>query len=118
MDHPHFSIFAHPTGRLLLEREPYPIDLPRIIRHAGQRGCCIELNAHPLRLDLTDIFCRIAKEDGVLVSINTDAHSTKDLDFMSYGIGQARRGWLEKKDVLNTRSLKSLHTVLAKTMDK
>jgi DNA polymerase (family X) len=118
MDHPHFSIFAHPTGRLLLEREPYQIDLPRIIRQAGQRGCCIELNAHPLRLDLTDLFCRVAKKAGVLVSINTDAHSTADLDFMGYGVGQARRGWLEKKDILNTRSLKSLHTVLAKTMNK
>jgi DNA polymerase (family 10) len=118
MAHPHFSIFAHPTGRLLLEREPYPIDLPRIIRQAGQRGCCIELNAQPLRLDLTDIFCRMAKEFGALVSINTDAHSARDLDFMGYGVGQARRGWLEKKDVLNTRSLKSLYTVLAKTMDK
>ena len=97
---------------------PIEIDLPRIIRHAKQRGCCIELNAHPLRLDLTDTFCRMAKEEGVLVCINTDAHGTMDLDYMRYGIGQARRGWLEKKDVLNTRSLKSLHTVLAKTMDK
>lgn len=118
MDRPHFSIFAHPTGRLLLEREPYDIDLSRVIRHAAERGCCLELNAHPLRLDLTDTFCRMAKAEGVLVCINTDAHGTLDFGFMSYGIGQARRGWLEKKNVLNTRPLKSLRAVLAKTMGK
>ena len=118
MDHPHFSVFAHPTGRLLLEREPYEIDLPRVLRHAAQRGCFIELNSHPLRLDLTDTFCRLAKSEGVLVCINTDAHGTLDLGFMGYGVGQARRGWLEKKDVLNTQPLKSLRAVLAKTMGK
>jgi DNA polymerase (family 10) len=118
MDHPHFSIFAHPTGRLLLEREPYEIDLPRVIRHAAQRGCCLELNSHPLRLDLSDTFCRMAKSEGALVCINTDAHGTMDLDYMVYGVGQARRGWLEKKNVLNTRPLKSLRAVLAKTMGK
>lgn len=118
MDHRYFSIFAHPTGRLLLEREPYEIDLPRVIRHAAERGCCLELNSHPLRLDLTDTFCRMAKTEGVLICINTDAHGTLDLDFMEYGVGQARRGWLEKKNVLNTRPLKSLRTVLEKTMGK
>jgi DNA polymerase (family 10) len=76
------------------------------------------LNSHPLRLDLTDTFCRMAKSEGVLVCINTDAHGTLDLDFMEYGVGQARRGWLEKKNVLNTRPLKSLRAVLAKTMGK
>ena len=118
MDHPHFSFLAHPTGRLLLERAPYEIDLPRVIRHAAERGCCLELNAHPLRLDLTDHFCRMAKSEGVLVAINTDAHGVRDLEYMDYGIGQARRGWLEKRDVLNARPLKSLRAVLAMTMHK
>ncbi len=118
MDHPYFSIFAHPTGRLLLEREPYEIDLARVIRHAAQRGCFMELNSHPLRLDLTDTFCRMAKAEGVRVCINTDAHGTTDLGHMVYGIGQARRGWLEKRDVLNTLPLKSLRAALAKTMGK
>lgn len=118
MDRPHFTMLGHPTGRLLLEREPYELDLPRIIRHAKERGCFIELNAHPLRLDLDDTFCRMAKEAGVLVSINTDAHGIPELDHLRYGVGQARRGWLEKKDVLNTRTLKQLRPLLAKTMGR
>ncbi len=116
MDHPFFTMLAHPTGRLLLEREPYELDLPRIIRHAKERGCFMELNAHPLRLDLDDTFCRMAKEEGVRVCINTDAHGIQELAHLRFGVGQARRGWLEKKDVLNTRTLKQLRPLLAKTM--
>ncbi len=116
MDHPHFTMLGHPSGRLLLEREPYELDMPRVIRHARERGCFLELNAHPLRLDLNDVYCRMAKDEGVLIGIDTDAHSTMDLEFMRYGVGQARRGWLEKKDVLNTRPLKALRKLLAKTM--
>lgn len=118
MDRPHFTLLAHPTGRLLLEREPIDIDLPRVIRHAAERGCFIELNAHPLRLDLDDTFCRMAREAGVLVGINTDAHGIPELDHLRYGVGQARRGWLEKKDVLNTRTLKQLRPLLARTMGR
>ncbi|MFH0953978.1 MAG: DNA polymerase/3'-5' exonuclease PolX [Verrucomicrobiota bacterium] len=114
MDKPYATILGHPTGRLLLEREPYDVDLPRVLQHARERGCFIELNAHPLRLDLDDSFCRMAKDEGVLVSINTDAHNTAELGNMRYGVGQARRGWLEKKDVLNTRTLKQLQAVLGK----
>ncbi len=77
----------------------------RIIRHAKQRGCFLELNAHPERLDLLDSQCQSAKEEGVLVSIASDAHSTFDFANLKYGVGQARRGWLEKSDVLNTRTL-------------
>lgn len=116
MDHPHFTLLAHPTGRLLLEREPYDVDMPRIIRHARERGCFLELNAHPLRLDLLDSYCMMAREEGVLVSINSDAHSTMDFDNLVYGIGQARRGWLEKKDVLNTRPLPELRRLLKRAM--
>lgn len=116
MDHPHFTILAHPTGRLLEQREPYDVDMLRIIRKAKSRGCYLELNAHPERLDLIDTQCQMAKEEGVLVSINSDAHSTLDLDNLRFGVGQARRGWLEKKDVLNTRTLTALRALLRRTM--
>lgn len=116
MDHPHFTILAHPTGRLLEQREPYDVDMLRIIRKAKSRGCYLELNAHPERLDLLDTQCQMAKEEGVLISINSDAHSTLDLDNLRFGVGQARRGWLEKKDVLNTRTLTALRALLRRTM--
>jgi DNA polymerase (family 10) len=116
MERPHFTVLAHPTGRLIGEREPYDIDMPRIIRAAKDRACFIELNAQPDRLDITDLHCRIAKEEGVLVSIATDAHRVAELGNLRFGVGQARRGWLEKDDVLNTRSLASLRPLLARTM--
>ena len=118
MDHPHFTMLGHPTGRLLLEREPYELDLPRIIRHARERGCFMELNAHPLRLDLDDTFCRMARDEGVLVGIHTDAHGLPELAHVRYGVNQARRGWLEKKDVLNTRRLPQLRALLGQTMGR
>jgi len=116
MDHPHFTLLAHPSGRLIEKREPYDVDMLHIIRHARSRGCFLELNAHPERLDLLDSHCQSAKEEGVLVSINSDAHSTFDFSNLRYGVGQARRGWLEKTDVLNTRPLAALRKLLKKTM--
>lgn len=116
MDHPHFTILAHPSGRLIDEREPYEVDMPRLIRHARERGCVLEVNAHPVRLDLTDTDCQMAKDEGVLVSINSDAHSVLDFENLRYGVGQARRGWLEKSDVVNARSLQSLRPLLKRTM--
>lgn len=113
MDHPCFTLLAHPSGRLILEREPYDVDMHRIIRHAKQRGCFLELNAQPSRLDLTDAYCMMARNEGVLISVNSDAHSVIDFDNVRFGIGQARRGWLEKKDVLNTRSIGQLRSMLA-----
>jgi DNA polymerase (family X) len=118
MDHPHFSILAHPSGRLIDERPPCDIDLPRVIRHARERGCFVELNAHPARLDLTDLACRLARDEGVLVSVNSDAHSTLEFDNLALGIGQARRGWLRAGDVLNTRSLEALRPLLEMTMGR
>ncbi len=112
LDNPYTSILAHPTGRLILEREPYEIDIPRVIEHARQRGCFLELNANPMRLDLNDVYCQMAKQAGVLLAINVDGHKAADLDFMTFGIGQARRGWLGKKDVLNTRPLKEVLKLL------
>jgi DNA polymerase (family 10) len=88
----------------------------RIIRHARERGCFLEVNAHPVRLDLTDTDCQMAKEEGVMLSVNSDAHSVLDLEHLRYGIGQARRGWIENKDVLNTRSLQALCPLLKRTM--
>lgn len=116
MAHPHFSILAHPSGRLIGQREPYQVDMLRIIRKARERRCFLEINAHPERLDLTDIHCRMAKEESVLLAVNTDAHSRLDLENARFGIGQARRGWLEKEDVLNTRSYAELRTLLKPTM--
>ncbi len=112
MDNPWFNILGHPTGRILNFRPPYEIDLERIIRAAGERGCFLELNAHPDRLDLTDRHCRLAREHGVKIAISTDAHRASHLRYISYGIGQARRGWLEPDDVLNTRSLTELKKLL------
>jgi DNA polymerase (family 10) len=112
MDNRYFTILAHPTGRLINAREPYDIDLERILEAARERGRILELNAHPDRLDLDDQACRLAKQAGVRVAISTDAHRTADLDLMRFGIGQARRGWLEAKDVINTRPLRELRKLL------
>ncbi|ARU30928.1 DNA polymerase III [Sulfuriferula sp. AH1] len=116
MAHPHFTLLAHPTGRLIDRRAPYDVDMLRIIREAKQRGCYLELNAHPERLDLLDTQCQMAKEEGVLVSIDSDAHTAQDFGNLRFGVGQARRGWLEKKDVLNTRTLQELLPLLGGTM--
>ena len=115
MDHPAFSILAHPTGRMINERESYEIDMEQIMAAALERGCYLEVNAQPVRLDLNDRHCKMAKDMGVKVVISTDAHRTTDLDFMRFGVGQARRGWLEPEDVLNTRSLKELKKFLRRT---
>jgi DNA polymerase (family 10) len=112
MDNPCFSILGHPSGRLIDERNPYDVDMERLIDAARRRGCILELNAHPDRLDLADINCKMAKDAGVKVAISTDAHSKTDLTFMRFGVAQARRGWLEASDVLNTRSLLQLKKAL------
>ena len=95
------DIIAHPTGRLLGKREGYKIDISAILKVAGDTGTVLEINAFPERLDLADIYLQEAKERGAKFAINTDAHSTSQLDFVKFGIGVARRGWLEKQDVIN-----------------
>lgn len=112
MDNPHFTLLAHPSGRLIDEREPYDVDMARLIAHAKSRGCCLELNAHPERLDLLDTWCMAAKEAGVLVAIDSDAHSVRDFANLRFGVGQARRGWLTAENVLNTRPLAELRKLL------
>ena len=112
MDNPHVSIVGHPTGRQLGRREPCALDMERLVEAAKERGCALELNANPIRLDLNDLNCRMAAEHGVRIAISTDAHSTGGLDHIRYGIGQARRGWLSAADVLNTRSWRDLSRLL------
>ncbi|MFA7455356.1 MAG: DNA polymerase/3'-5' exonuclease PolX, partial [Desulfobulbaceae bacterium] len=111
MDNPCFHILGHPSGRLINERPPYDIDMEQVIRAAAAKGCFMELNAHPDRLDLNDIHLKLARELGVKVAISTDAHSTEGLNSMRFGIWQARRGWLEPGDVLNTRSWPELKKI-------
>jgi DNA polymerase (family 10) len=112
MDHPHLHLLAHPGSRELGKRPPIELDWLRLIRHARRRGCFLELNAQPKRLDLTDVHARMAREEGVLVAISSDAHTVHDFGNLDYGIGQARRGWLEAADVLNTRPLDALRGLL------
>jgi DNA polymerase (family 10) len=103
MDSRYCHILAHPTGRLLGEREPYAVDMERLMKAARSRGCFLEINAQPQRLDLNEADCRMAKDLGLKLVISTDAHSTTQLEYMRLGIAQARRGWLEAADVVNAR---------------
>ena len=108
LQNPHVDILAHPTGRVIGHRNPYELDMTEIFRVCKSEGKILELNAQPERLDLNDVYLKTAKEEGVKISIATDAHDTMSLAFMEYGINQARRGWLEKEDVINTLPLKEL----------
>jgi DNA polymerase (family 10) len=105
----HFvDVIGHPTGRLIGQRDPYEVDVERLLQIASELGCAMEVNAQPHRLDLKDVHCRRAKELGVKLCISTDAHSTDQLDLMGYGIATARRGWIEPGDVLNRLPLDKL----------
>lgn len=115
-DQRHFSVLAHPSGRLIGERAPMQLPLERLLRHARQRGCFVELDAQPSRLDLDDLACQMAKAEGVLVSLASDAHGAEEFDDLEAGVRQARRGWLEAGDVLNTRPLPELRALLKPTM--
>ncbi len=99
---PLVSVIAHPTGRLLGERDAYDVDMDAVFREAAGRGTAMEINAYPMRLDLSDVHAREAKRHGIPIAISTDTHVHTQLDFMAYGVSIARRGWLEKADVLNT----------------
>lgn len=118
MDHPCFSILAHPANRLLLQRPPSEFDLERVLRHALERGCFVELNAQPQRLDLDEVGCRMAADAGVLVSISAEPRDDAGLANLLWGVGQARRGWLEPRHVLNARPLTELRSLLAATMGR
>jgi len=112
MENKHVSIIAHPTGRLIGEREPYDVDMDRIVLAARDTGCYLEINAEPDRLDLNDIHAHAARSKGVKVAISTDAHSVNAFKYLRFGIDQARRGWLTADDVINTRSLAELRKLL------
>ncbi|MGO9612793.1 MAG: DNA polymerase/3'-5' exonuclease PolX [Dissulfurispiraceae bacterium] len=108
MKNPYVSIIAHPTGRLIGERDAYELEMEEIFRVAKETGTAMEINAYPLRLDLNDTYARRAKVMGVPIVISTDAHLVNQMDYMRYGVCIARRSWLEKDDVLNTLPLKKL----------
>jgi DNA polymerase (family X) len=112
--HPEVDVLAHPTGRLLNRREAFELDVEAVLEAAAELDVALELNANPNRLDLSDVHVHRAKELGVKVVVSTDAHSPRGLDYMRFGVDQARRGWLEARDVLNTMSLAELRTWLAR----
>ncbi len=107
---PYVDIIGHSTGRILLGRPGYALDLDRVIDAAAQHGTCIEINAHPSRLDLDWRYVRKARDKGIQIPINPDAHTLAGIDDMRYGIGVARKGWLRAEDVLNTKDFKALMT--------
>jgi len=112
IENPYVRILGHPTGRLLLRREPFSIDLPAILRRSAELGVAVEHNAAPERLDLSDRDLRLAKELGCKIVVNTDAHTIRHLDKMKYGIRQLRRAWLTAGDVLNTLGSESFLAAL------
>jgi DNA polymerase (family 10) len=103
IENPYAQIIGHPTGRLLLRRDPLDYDVEKILDACAKHGVAMECNSYPDRLDLKDVYLRMCKEKGVKVVISTDSHSTGNLSFIRHGVTMARRGWLEKKDVINTR---------------
>ena len=113
ISHPAVTILGHPTGRLLLSRESYLLDLSRVLDTARRHAVAIELNANPHRLDLDWRFCKDARDRGVIVSINPDAHTAEGLGDLRYGVGIARKGWLTRDDVLNTRSAERIRQTLS-----
>ncbi|MGE5700474.1 MAG: DNA polymerase/3'-5' exonuclease PolX [Deltaproteobacteria bacterium] len=110
---PFVSVVAHPTGRLIGERDPYDADMEAVFRETARRGIAMEINANPVRLDLSDQHARMAKRYGIPLVVSTDTHIAANLDYMEYGVGTARRGWIEKKDVLNTLGAAALMKRLA-----
>ncbi len=114
MESGYLNILAHPTGRLINVRRPYELDIEQVVLAARKYGVLLEVNSHPERLDLKDSHCRLARDSGVMLAISTDLHAKDQLDNVSYGVHTARRGWVEKKDVLNTRPLKELMRLLKK----
>ncbi|MCU1226677.1 MAG: hypothetical protein JWQ42_4770 [Edaphobacter sp.] len=103
LENPHTRILGHPTGRKVLSREPYAIHIDQILKRAAELGVAVEHNASPARSDLNDLHLRLAKQHGCKITVNTDAHSTEELNQIRYGITQLRRAWLTKEDLINTQ---------------
>ena len=112
IENPYTQIIAHPTGRLLLRRDPFDYDMERVLDACAKHGVAMECNSYPDRLDLKDVYLRMCKERGVKVVISTDAHTTTNLSFIRYGVTMARRGWLEKKNVINCLPCEEFLTAL------
>jgi len=112
MHHPRVHCIAHPTGRLIGEREAYAVNLEAVIEEAAKTNTALEINAYPQRLDLNDIYSRAAKEKGVKLSIGTDAHMLEQMEYLELGLSVARRGWLEKKDLFNCLTYEELKETL------
>jgi DNA polymerase (family 10) len=104
MEHPLVDVIGHPTGRKILSRDPYAVDVERLIEKAAETGTMIEINAAPDRRDLSDVHARAAAEAGVKIVIDSDAHAPELLGLMRYGVATARRAWLTADDVANTRT--------------
>lgn len=101
MENPHVDIISHPTGRLIMKREEYQIDVEKILKAARETKTALEINSYPERLDMKDVYIKRAREEGVKMIINTDSHIPSQLHYIEYGISQARRGWAEKEDIIN-----------------
>lgn len=112
LERPHVSILAHPFGRLLGERAPCALDFERVLKAVKERACCLEINSQPLRLDLDDVHAKEARDQGVRLCIDTDAHSVDQLAYQENGVRQARRAWVTREDVLNARPLTELRDLL------
>jgi DNA polymerase (family 10) len=112
MENEQVNFMAHPTGRLIGKRDPYEVDIEQLIDAAKETNTRLEINAFPDRLDLDDIHVKLAKERGVRFVLGTDSHSINHFAFMRFGIATARRGWLEKKDILNASSIKEIEKII------
>ena len=108
MRNPHVDVIGHPTGRLLPNREGADLDMDAVLAAARDSGVALEINAHPARLDLEDVYARRAVSMGIRLAINTDAHSHSDLELLHFGVATARRGWVEPQHVLNTWNTEQL----------
>ena len=108
MRNPYVTLIAHPTGRMMGQREPYPLDLEAVFKAAKATGTALEINAYPKRLDLNDAAARRAREAGAMLAISTDTHSVDQLEQMTFGLAVARRAWLEPRHLLNCLTLEPL----------
>jgi DNA polymerase (family 10) len=115
---PHVTMLGHATGRLLLSRAPYEVDLDAVIDAAAEHGTMIEINASPYRLDLDAVHCRRARKKGVMIVINPDAHSVAGLGDLRYGVDVARRAWLTREDVFNTAPLPQIAERLGRLRER
>lgn len=106
--HPYVNILGHPSGRLINQREPYAVDMEKVVDACVKHHVALEIDGQPTRLDLFDYYCKMAKEKGAKFTIDSDSHNTNQMEFLQFGISVARRGWLEKKDILNTLPLHKL----------